>query len=510
VLLEVQIATATQSHWRAVLLDCDSFQLEATGVRYFCPVGRPHYTAPELIGADLSRTWREPSSDAFALAVLIYQLLLHDHPYDSALIVDTPEMDVTARISRGLYPHAACPASGVLPGPFRPAPAHIDAAMDAAFRRGLMGWPQLRPTAAEWVVLLRDLYNRVVPCAINRRHHHVADQACLWCTVERRLGRSLSTYSEAPVRASNQLASAVPTAHTANANHPLLPALQQQIMQARELVLHRASLIDVALQLQATLQQLRNRYRDPVAWLDQQAGERRLLTWRNRLSRWLGHHDKIKRRQEQVDRLTALANKTVQLAAEGVATLDAQREALLQCLAAAPTAILADRLPLVDEPQALEVLIDHAREQQRQRWLEQQLASQPIKSWNVPGFGNQRMALLERHGLTRADQVWRQPNTLSAIPGIGASLQKSLLQKLEQVSSELQDGWPSANAGDGLTLADCLEPSLLALIKGQRTQMTVLEQTTNELSAACRDLEQRLEARLLERNALRQQLRGLF
>ena len=70
---------------RVTLLDCDSMQVtdRACGTTYLCRVGRPDFTAPELIGEDWATTLREPSGDLYALAIHIHQLLLEGtHPFD--------------------------------------------------------------------------------------------------------------------------------------------------------------------------------------------------------------------------------------------------------------------------------------------------------------------------------------------------------------------------------------------------------------------------------------------
>ena len=66
------------SEARVTLIDCDSMQVTdpVSGHRFLCGVGRPEYTPPELLGADWSKTVRDPSSDLFALAVHLHQLLL--------------------------------------------------------------------------------------------------------------------------------------------------------------------------------------------------------------------------------------------------------------------------------------------------------------------------------------------------------------------------------------------------------------------------------------------------
>ena len=65
------------------LVDCDSMQVpDPAGLPFLCSVMRPEFTAPELLGADLSRQPRTAESDRFPLAVHIYQLLMEGrHPF---------------------------------------------------------------------------------------------------------------------------------------------------------------------------------------------------------------------------------------------------------------------------------------------------------------------------------------------------------------------------------------------------------------------------------------------
>src|SRR6185436_15163783 len=65
-------------------VDCDSIQLRdpASGRVFRCPKGTPEYTAPELQGLDFHTVDRTESSDAFALAVMVCQLLMAgSHPF---------------------------------------------------------------------------------------------------------------------------------------------------------------------------------------------------------------------------------------------------------------------------------------------------------------------------------------------------------------------------------------------------------------------------------------------
>ena len=86
---------------RVTVVDTDSFQIAGRGGRlHGCPVITPEYTAPELHRQGLSRARRTPASDAFALAVIVYQLLLGgSHPFEG-----DGEGRVPDRIRRGQCP----------------------------------------------------------------------------------------------------------------------------------------------------------------------------------------------------------------------------------------------------------------------------------------------------------------------------------------------------------------------------------------------------------------------
>ncbi|RXK87295.1 protein kinase domain-containing protein [Filimonas effusa] len=65
------------------MIDCDSFQMKEGERLYYCEVGVPRYTAPELYDTgSFATTVRTESSDSFAMAILIFQLLmLGRHPF---------------------------------------------------------------------------------------------------------------------------------------------------------------------------------------------------------------------------------------------------------------------------------------------------------------------------------------------------------------------------------------------------------------------------------------------
>ena len=111
------------------IIDCDSFQVrdQKTRTIYRCKVGRPEYTAPELLqqmqgpcrraqcpgGSDRHDTGypcvsRNQEHDKFGMAVIIFQLLMEgNHPYDCRVI--GPDAGASTRwekIKQGYYPYS--------------------------------------------------------------------------------------------------------------------------------------------------------------------------------------------------------------------------------------------------------------------------------------------------------------------------------------------------------------------------------------------------------------------
>ncbi|TYB42189.1 protein kinase domain-containing protein [Actinomadura chibensis] len=175
---------------RVSLVDCDSMQVADpdTGRVFHCTVGRPEYTAPELIGADVASVRREPSSDLFALAVHIHQILFSGaHPFDGVWTGpgEKPRRDRLA--AKGWYANGR-------KGPLRPPPgvpgfelvtAPVRDLFDRALAEGARR-PERRPTAAEWQAALRDLAHGLRNCPADRAHVFPREAAsCPWCAADR-------------------------------------------------------------------------------------------------------------------------------------------------------------------------------------------------------------------------------------------------------------------------------------------------------------------------------------
>ena len=173
---------------RVTLVDCDSMQVpNRDGAPFLCTVGVPDFTAPELRRVDLATTQRRPSSDAFALAVHLHQLLLHNaHPFDGRWQGPGDKPGRTELAARGIYVHAAhqllSPPDGtigfdVLPKGLRNlfVRAFVDGARD----------PASRPTGGEWKAALDATERTLVECGSTSAHvypGHVPH--CPWCALE--------------------------------------------------------------------------------------------------------------------------------------------------------------------------------------------------------------------------------------------------------------------------------------------------------------------------------------
>jgi WD40 repeat protein len=178
------------------MIDTDSFQVQATVndevVCYRCVVGKPEYTAPELQGKRLADVTREPEQDCFALAVLIFQLLMEgNHPFRSrwGRAGEPPPLEV--KIARGLFPHVKPPPDPVTVPPNVPSLDTLHPGLSALMQRCFVDGhkdPQLRPTAVEWRDRLEEAEAALVQC---RKGHYYSNLLvkCPQCEADKRVAK---------------------------------------------------------------------------------------------------------------------------------------------------------------------------------------------------------------------------------------------------------------------------------------------------------------------------------
>ncbi|HET7560260.1 MAG TPA: protein kinase [Limnochordia bacterium] len=167
------------------LVDCDSYQARdpGDGRLYRCEVAKVEYLPPEAQKQDLSQLERTPEHDLFALAVLIFQLLMEGrHPF-----ANTERPDVGQSIEENLTPYFN-------PGAFGPeATLPVAALPGEVLPRGLrrLFWrafmdgherPALRPNALAWALALERARLLLRRCRHNPQHvYRRFARRCPWC-----------------------------------------------------------------------------------------------------------------------------------------------------------------------------------------------------------------------------------------------------------------------------------------------------------------------------------------
>lgn len=174
---------------KVILIDCDSFQINASGVTHFCEVGVPLFTPPELQGVSFKDFKRNPNHDNFGLALFIFHLLFGGrHPFSGkplrSDVGDSLESDIKAfrfaygkdNRQRGFEP----PPNSI---PFSLIPSTTQAFFETAFtERGALN---SRPSALQWLAELDSLRSSLRHCNSAKIHvypNHLG--SCPWCALE--------------------------------------------------------------------------------------------------------------------------------------------------------------------------------------------------------------------------------------------------------------------------------------------------------------------------------------
>lgn len=211
------------------MIDADSFQGKEQRddqiIFYPCPVGRPEYTAPELQGKKFQGEVREPNQDAFALAVLIFQLLMGgSHPFRGAWLGNGDPPPLETKISQGWFPYAASDVRGLTAPPpnlsldsLHPSLAGL---MRRCFEEGHAN-PRVRPLPAEWEATLSEAEKALRTCP-NRHVYSGHLPSCPQCGIQSPALRSSSRVPVVTAHASHSHAPA--PAAVAVPSQPAVPS----------------------------------------------------------------------------------------------------------------------------------------------------------------------------------------------------------------------------------------------------------------------------------------------
>ncbi|MCR5260599.1 MAG: hypothetical protein K6C94_02055 [Candidatus Gastranaerophilales bacterium] len=160
------------------LLDCDSYQIED----YLCGVGKPEYTAPELPNT-LRNTVRTKNHDYFALAIMIFLILVGKHPY----IGQNTSLDkIRQSVTDGLYCYGQNAEDKNLSSfyPFTEVYNSLNLEIKKLFDRAFN--TTNRPTTQEWRNALTKYKKQLVECSHNENHvYNYKYNSCVWCDIEK-------------------------------------------------------------------------------------------------------------------------------------------------------------------------------------------------------------------------------------------------------------------------------------------------------------------------------------
>jgi len=166
------------------IVDTDSAQIRAQDGRIFrCEVGKPEYTAPELIGRPLREQDRTIATDAFAFGVLLFQMLTGGaHQTDGLYTGSDDPPSTTTKISQGILPMLRDESARG----FRPVPRIAAGAIPIKLRKLILSLssvdPDERVSFDRTIAAIRDVQSNLTQCRKDSAHwYDRREQICGWC-----------------------------------------------------------------------------------------------------------------------------------------------------------------------------------------------------------------------------------------------------------------------------------------------------------------------------------------
>lgn len=179
------------------LIDCDSFQIKdpLSGIIHTCRVGMEYYTPPEHQGKRFDTFNGGTEHDAFAMAVLFFQLLMESmHPFAGTYIYGDGSANVAKNIQKNLWTYDPARKQEFrlrkASPPFEMQDPGLQELFIRCFRDGATD-PSLRPSAKEWKEELDTAEQYLKTCTTNPKHlfgEHL--NQCPWCERSKKLNRN--------------------------------------------------------------------------------------------------------------------------------------------------------------------------------------------------------------------------------------------------------------------------------------------------------------------------------
>jgi serine/threonine protein kinase len=170
------------------LVDCDSIQARDRRNIYRCTVGKGEYTPPELQGKVFEQINRSEHHDAFALAVLLFLLLMEGvHPFSGVYRLGGEPPGLLENIRNKQSPYLKSKA--FKPMPSAPSFGSLPMTLQRQFKSALGARPHWRPPARAWLKTLEDLEQNLASCHHNPLHIYSDHlKHCPWCERSASLG----------------------------------------------------------------------------------------------------------------------------------------------------------------------------------------------------------------------------------------------------------------------------------------------------------------------------------
>ncbi|MCL2402911.1 MAG: protein kinase [Coriobacteriia bacterium] len=176
------------------VIDVDSFQFSVGSELFPCRAGTPEWLPPELQNASFTNQSFSLETDCWALAVIIFKLLMNDtHPFTHRVTAVSAERTTQKEnIINGISAHfpdthrsRLSIARPLTSPPIESLPLSVRKLFEQAFIEGhLAHWS--RPKAADWIEPLRDFREQLVKCRANSSHQYwQGAAACPWCEIEK-------------------------------------------------------------------------------------------------------------------------------------------------------------------------------------------------------------------------------------------------------------------------------------------------------------------------------------
>ena len=175
---------------KVVLIDSDSFQVNAHGTLHLCEVGVSHFTPPELQSlSSFDGFARTINHDCFGLALLIFHILFGGrHPFSGVPLRNGVGDALETDIKNFRYAYAHDNSSRGIGPPPRSIPVSIlPDAMALMFHLAFteQGASGYRPTAQQWITAIDGLRGRLRKCSVTMMHVYPSHLAkCPWCALE--------------------------------------------------------------------------------------------------------------------------------------------------------------------------------------------------------------------------------------------------------------------------------------------------------------------------------------